>query len=503
MNSSIGTRKNTPEKVAVIGAGPAGLSAAYGLARRGLQVDVFEAEPAIGGLARTLTIWNQRVGIGPQSFFTHDDRVNRLWQSFAGDDYTMIDRCEGILDDGHIYNSPPSLREIKTQFGFREALNCFGSYTRDRGRVSDIHSLEDALTHRFGPRLYDRLMRPFQEKLWGTACADLESEFASHCFRGVSLTSVLSNALTGSHELRDRNLASQLPCPHGGPGMIYDRMRQEIQALGGKVLVNAPVKRVVVASGRASALEMEDGTIRSFDHIVSTMPLSHLVSRLPGAPIPLRAAGQSLQFRNTIVAYVKIESADLFPQQCIYLPGDNVQAGRVTNFRNFVPEMYGNEQSTILALEYWCYDTDPKWKEPDYNLLATAAQDLRTSNLLRGARISDGTILRIPRTYPFYRRAYRSNLEPIIDYLSSTAGLTVIGRGGSFKYNTQDHAILAGDLAAENIVDGARHDLWRLDADYTSYPSIVEPDRVDGPPHLVLINADGQEIDRASVKKAA
>jgi len=501
MNSSIDTRKSTPGKVAVIGAGPAGLSAAYGLARRGVKVDVFEAEPVIGGLARTLTIWNQRIGIGPQSFFTHDDRVSRLWYNLAGDDYTMIDRCEGILDDGRIYHSPPTLADIKSQFGLREVMNCFGSYWRDRGRSSDSHTLEDALSYRFGPRLYERMMRPFQEKLWGTECADLSRDFANHCFRGVSLTSVLSNCLTGSHGHRDRHLASQFPCPHGGPGMIYDRMRQEVQALGGNVMVNAPVKRVVVASGRASGLEMEDGTIRSYDHIVSTMPLSHLVSRLPGAPIPLRAAGQSLQFRNTIVAYIKIEASDLFPQQCIYLPGDNVEAGRVTNFRNFAPEMCGKETSTILALEYWCYDTDPKWKEPDYNLLATAAQDLRKSGLLRGAAISDGTILRLPRTYPVYRKAYRANLDPIVDYLSSTAGLTVIGRGGSFKYNTQDHAILAGDLAAENIVDGARHDLWLLDPDYTKYPSMTEPE--PGRLHLVLVDTDGQEVERVKVKKAA
>lgn len=454
------------DKVAVIGAGPAGLSAAYGLARRGVKVDVYEAEPVIGGLARTLTVWNQRVGIGPQRFFSHDDRVNRLWYGLAGDDYTMLDRSEGILDDGHVYSSPPTLREVQSRLGMREAIECVGSYLRERGRREDVKTLEDDLAHRFGPRLYERLMRPFQEKLWDTACSELEKDFGDHCLRNLSLRTVLGNALMGHHRGRDRNLASRFPCPHDGPGMIYDRMRAEIEARGGRVFTNAPIRRVVTASRRAVALELEDGKLRGFDHIVSTMPLSHLVSRMGGASIPIRASAQSLQFRNTIFAYIKVESSDLFPQQCIYLPGSELSAGRVTNFRNFAPEIDGGDQSTILALEYWCYDTDPKWKEADFTLLATAAQDLRKSGLLGGAKISDGCILRVPRTYPVYRRAYKANLSPVEDFLASTAGLTVIGRSGSFKYNTQDHAILMGDLAAENVAGAAAHNLWLLNPDY-------------------------------------
>jgi protoporphyrinogen oxidase len=216
-------------------------------------------------------------------------------------------------------------------------------------------------------------------------------------------------------------------------------------------------------------VELEDGRRLEFDHVISTMPLTLLVKGMAGVPDDVAAAADSLGYRNTILVYLLVGGTDLFADQWLYIHSPELQVGRMTNFRNWAPELYGDVRSTILALEYWCSDEDASWSASDGQLVERAIRETQATGLIGGAPVLAGHVLRIGRSYPVYRRGYKDQLARITPFLDRCRGLTAIGRYGSFKYNNQDHSILMGLLAADNILHGAGHDLWAVNTDYDRY----------------------------------
>jgi protoporphyrinogen oxidase len=251
---------------------------------------------------------------------------------------------------------------------------------------------------------------------------------------------------------------------------VYERMVEAVRARGGKVHLKTPVVSVDARPGEPGAkVSVEGMGTRSYDYVVSSMPLTLLVSRLPNVPEPVLAATRELRFRNTIIVYLNVASPNLFPDQWLYVHSSDLLTGRVTNFRNWVPELNGSSDTSILALEYWCNDEDAIWKEDESVLVERAKREIAMTGLLGGARVLDGKVVRVPRCYPVYRRGYRDNVAKVVDYLKPLTSLLPIGRYGAFKYNNQDHSILMGILAAEKITKGADHDLWDVNTDYESY----------------------------------
>jgi protoporphyrinogen oxidase len=223
---------------------------------------------------------------------------------------------------------------------------------------------------------------------------------------------------------------------------------------------------MVLNNRRVSGLVLGDGRLHSCDHVVSTMPLTLLARQLAPVPGDAAQAIDALTFRNTILVYLHVDAPNLFPDQWLYVHSPDLGTGRVSNFRNWVPELYGDAKTTILVLEYWCYDQDPIWSAPDDTLTALATQEIRSTGLLRNAKVLDGHVHRIKRCYPVYRQGYKEHLARVVEHVKEFRGLTPIGRYGSFKYNNQDHSILMGILAAENILQGRDHDLWAINTDY-------------------------------------
>jgi protoporphyrinogen oxidase len=257
--------------------------------------------------------------------------------------------------------------------------------------------------------------------------------------------------------------------PTGGTGMAYERMAQAVRDWGGEVYLGRPVRRVLHDGGQVRGLEFPDGEQRDFDHVISTMPLTLLVRGLGDLPSDVRTAVDSLTFRNTILVYLNVEGTDLFPDQWLYVHSPDLKVGRVTNFRNWVPELYGSEKTSILALEYWCYDEDAMWHASEDELIRLASQEMRATGLIGQAAITEGKVIRVPRCYPVYRTGYKAHLAKVESYLREFSGLTPIGRYGSFKYNNQDHSILMGMLAAENLLESRANSLWGVNTDYESY----------------------------------
>ena len=463
-------------RVGIIGAGPAGMTAAFELARSGAEVELFEASPQVGGMARSIPLWGQTVDLGPHRFFSRDTRVNRLWLEMAGRDYDMVNRLTRILYKDAFFHYPLRPFNALLNLGPLESLRCLASYGWERlnpaPRPAPDASFEDWVTSRFGHRLFTIFFKTYSEKLWGIPCSELDADFAAQRIKKFSLGEAVKNAF-GADASRHKTLVEQFAYPHGGNGSIYQRMADRCRALNGRIHLRTPVACVETENGRATGLQLADGTCHPFDHVVSSMPLTDLVSRMAGAPAEVVQAAAELRYRNTILVYLHVQGDGLFRDNWLYVHSAGLATGRITNFRNWTPHICQGRTDTILALEYWCCGGDEVWRSADDRLIDRATRDLRASGLIGDRTILDGHVHRIEKCYPIYARGFKKPLDVIIRYLQTLGGLAVIGRYGAFKYNNQDHSILMGLLAAQNILSDARHDLWAINTDYEYQESSV------------------------------
>lgn len=452
------------------------MTAALALSRGGAQVTVFEAGKRVGGLARSLDLWGQRVDLGPHRFYSTDARVNRLWLDVVGRRYSMVERTTRIYYRGEFFAYPLEPLATLRQLGPRAAAGCLASYLQTKlagPGTAAPDSFEGWVVRRFGRRLFEMFFRSYSEKLWGIPCSELDADFAAQRIKKFSLAEAVAGALWPSRQARHQTLVSRFAYPWEGTGSVYETMAERVRQLGGHVHLEAPVRRVLCRDRQVTGVELVDGRIEPADHVISTMPLTLLLGGLPDVPPDVKSAADALTFRNTILVYLQVAAEHLFDDQWIYLHAPELRLGRVTNFRNWVPQLYGPAKTTILAGEFWCDAEEPLWQADDAALVAQATSELRSTGLLGDAAVLDGHVVRVPRCYPVYRRGYRQPLARVVEHVQQVRGLTAIGRYGAFKYNNQDHSILMGILAAENLLADARHDLWAVNTDYQRYQEVT------------------------------
>ncbi len=457
-------------RIAVIGAGPAGLTVAHQLARKGHHVEVFEASHQVGGMARSFELWGTRVDLGPHRFFSADSRVNGLWHDLVGADFQVVDRMTRIFYRGGFFDYPLRPMNVLARLGIMEATRCMLSYgcqlASNTFYPAAQASFEDWVVAAFGRRLFEVFFKAYSEKLWGIPCHELDVDFAAQRIQRFSLARACWSAL-GMEKVVHKTLVHRFPHPLRGAGTVYERMAQRIRDWGGTIHLGCPITGL---AENDRCLRLADGTSPTFDHVVSTMPLTLLCRSLPDLTDTLRHAIDQLVFRNTILIYLNVKHADLFPDQWLYVQSPEVRLGRVTNFRNWPNGRTTDDGHSILALEYWDDDGGDLWVSADETLIKLGSTEIKRIGLLRGADIADAVVVRVPRCYPVYRKGYRNWLDPVIQHLKTQhPNLTAIGRYGSFKYNNQDHSILMGILAAENITGEANHDLWQTNTDYETF----------------------------------
>jgi protoporphyrinogen oxidase len=454
----------------VIGAGPAGLTAAYKLLQKGHHVVVFEKGNAVGGMAKTIELWGQLVDLGPHRFFSSDSRVNSLWVEAVGNDYKMVSRLTRIYYRKTFFDYPLKAFNALTKLGVFESFRCILSYLASKVfPQKNESSFEVWVINRFGARLFSIFFRSYSEKLWGISCKELDADFAAQRIKKMSLFEAIKSAFFGN-DGKHKTLVDEFAYPARGAGAVYARMAEQIEKMSGHVLLNAPVADIRLpqdtgADNEKARITLPDGRMFEFDHIISSMPIDELV-RAMKAPSEILSYVRALRFRNTILVYLLLGGSSPFPDQWIYVHSPDLRTGRISNFRNWVPTICRGQPDTILCLEYWCYNEDILWREDETVLIEQAMRELHSTGLVSGNSVKDGKVVRIPKCYPVYNSGYRNHLEPVEKYLSGVPNLSVIGRYGAFKYNNQDHSILMGLLAAENISEGKSHDLWQVNTDY-------------------------------------
>ena len=459
------------QRIAIIGAGPAGLTAAYELlkhARGQFAVDVLEADPDhVGGIARTGEFRGCRFDIGGHRFFSKSDEIEALWTEILGDELLTRGRLSRIYYDGTFFDYPLKPANALRGLGPRTAARVLASYARARAfPIEPERSFADWITNRFGRRLFQIFFKGYTEKVWGMSCDDISADWAAQRIKGLSLSGAVKDAplpRRGDGAII-KTLIDEFRYPRRGPGQMWDACRDRVVEWGGRVHLDAPV-HAVVWDARGFALRA--GTrVFSADHVISSMALRELVEILdPAPPTAVLEAARGLAYRDFLTVVVRVQQREVFPDNWIYIHDPSVRVGRLQNFKNWSPAMVQDPSMTAIGMEYFCSIGDDLWERSDAALVKLGTAELERLGLIRPGTVLDGTVVRAPKAYPVYDDAYEARVATIREWLTSALpGLQAVGRNGMHKYNNQDHSMMTALLAARNVM-GADYDVWAVNTD--------------------------------------
>jgi protoporphyrinogen oxidase len=459
--------------VVIIGAGPAGLTAAYELARLHRRAVVFERDAVVGGLARTVLYKGFRFDIGGHRFFTKARVVQELWRHVLGSDLLTRPRLSRIYYRKTFFDYPLRAGNALRGLGPLTMLSVIGSYLYAQlDPIRPERSFADWVSNRFGRKLYRIFFESYTYKVWGIPPSQIDARWAAQRIRGLSLWSaawhMLGDAFGAATGNRVRTLIDQFEYPRLGPGMMWEAVAAHAIEGDVPVVLGTAVVTLHHQHSRLTSIEVSrNGKVEQLpcSGVISTMPLRELIQALsPPAPEAVQTAANRLNYRDFLTVALIIDAESLFPDNWIYIHDPGVRVGRIQNFKNWSPEMVPDRSKTCLGLEYFCFEHDELWAMQDTDLIALASQELATLGLLNGARVVDGVVVRVPKAYPVYDAGYQEALDKIRAFLDGFTNLQVVGRNGMHRYNNQDHSMLTAMLAVRNL-EGEDHDIWNVNAD--------------------------------------
>jgi len=462
--------------VCIIGAGPAGLSAAYALSKAAIHTTVLEADARyVGGISRTVQKNGYCVDIGGHRFFSKSQEIVDLWKEILSDDLLVRKRKSRIYYRGKFYPYPLSIFTTLRNLGIGESLLCILSYLKATCfPVRAPQTFEQWVSNRFGKRLFRIFFKTYTEKVWGMPCDQISADWAAQRISGLSLFNAIKNAVSSALGLKKGNiktLIEEFLYPRKGPGMMWERAASHITGRGSEILHGARVSALTYdnAAQQWNICYNQDGTSHTLraSHVISTMPLGELIHAITDSPASIRDTASNLRYRDFLIVALILKDKEAFDDQWIYVHTDDVKVGRIQNFKSWSPEMVPDAGMTCYGMEYFCFDTDNLWNMPDAELVKLAKREIVTLKLARADAVVDGFVIRQPKAYPVYDHIYQQHLQALREWMEQHCpNLQVAGRNAMHKYNNQDHSMMTALLAARNIIAGdMRYDAWKVNQD--------------------------------------
>ena len=478
------------ESSVIIGAGPAGLTAAYELGKRGVTSTVLEASDQVGGISKTVSYRGYRFDIGGHRFFSKVPLINELWHEILGEEFLLRPRISRIYYNQHFFDYPLQPMNALAGLGPLESLLIGLSYVKAKFfHIHDEKTFEQWVSNRFGYRLYSIFFKAYTEKVWGIPCSEISADWAAQRIKNLSLKEAVRNALFGAKHGTDgsmlTSLIEQFHYPRFGPGMMWERCRSLIESQGSQTVQGVKVERIQHRHGRVDCVSgrSASGEMLEYDgrHFVSTMPLRDLIHALdPLPPDQVLKAAQGLRYRDYLTVVLVVDRESVFPDNWLYVHSPEVKLGRIQNYKNWSPYMVPDPSRTSLGLEYFLWDKDEEWSWPQERLIELGVRECAQIGLIDPREVKDGTVVRMEKAYPVYDQTYQESVATIRQYLETFSNLQTIGRNGLHRYNNQDHSMLTGVYAAGNIL-GERHDVWSVNTEkeYHEEERVAQPSAGD------------------------
>jgi protoporphyrinogen oxidase len=466
--------------VVCIGAGPAGLTAAYLLSKQDIGVCVLEQDPTyVGGISRTASYKGYGFDIGGHRFFSKSAEVEALWDEILTDGFLERPRKSRIYYRNKLFDYPLQAFDALSKLGVIEAARCVASYIRARCRpIKAPANFQEWVTNNFGRRLFEIFFKTYTEKVWGMKCTEISADWAAQRIKGLSLAKAILHAVIPQKSSQPRaqtikTLINSFRYPRLGPGMMWDAAAAHVRRRGGTINMGMTVVAIerdrtgnrwsVVARDQAGLEQRFD-----CDHVISSMPMRALATALrPALPEHARHAALSLRYRDFLMVALVLRDRHAFDDNWIYIHDPCVNVGRIQNFRSWSADMVPEPGMTCYGMEYFCFEGDGLWTSSDDDLIALATRELVTLGLAKPEDIVDGTVVRQPKAYPVYDDGYQQRVDAVRRELASNyPNLHLVGRNGMHKYNNQDHAMMTSMLVVRNIMAGeALFDVWQVNQD--------------------------------------
>lgn len=462
----------------VVGAGPAGLTTAYSLAKADRSVLVIEQDPTyVGGISRTVNYKGYLFDIGGHRFFSKSKEIVDLWNEILPDDFLERPRLSRIFYRNKFYSYPLKAFEALANLGPFQSALCLASFAYARAfPVKQPKTFHQWVRNQFGERLFSIFFKTYTEKVWGMGCDEISADWAAQRIKGLSLGAAIVDGLRRSLGWQKqgevaKTLIESFRYPRRGPGMMWEACAKKIEALGGRIVMDRKLESLSYhAQKQLWMVETVSGAgVRETylaRNVVSSAPVRELVTALRPAPLSLFHA-RELKYRDFLTVVLIGKSGKELPDNWIYVHDPKVKVGRVQNFRSWSPEMVPDESSICLGLEYFCFEGDGLWNSSDDELIALAKREITEIGLMPAAAVRDACVVRQRKAYPVYDEEYAEHMAMVRrDLAHLYPSLHLVGRNGMHKYNNQDHAMMTGLLTAANIIAGSTiYDVWQVNED--------------------------------------
>jgi protoporphyrinogen oxidase len=479
---------NKSKKVVIIGAGPAGLTAAYQLCKEEIPSVVLEKDDVVGGISRTVNYKGYLFDIGGHRFFTKVKAVDDMWREVLGKKrFLRRARLSRIYYNKKFFFYPLKATNALLGLGLWNCVMMVASYVNAQMfPIKPERSFEDWISNRFGKRLFNTFFKAYTEKVWGMPCSEISADWAAQRIKGLSLIATIRSALLASQVKQKgeviKTLIDAFDYPEKGPGMMWEMVADDIQTRGSELKMKSGVERIVWEKGRVTALEIDvDGKreLVSGSDFISSMPIRELVKKMdPPPPDNVLEAADKLGYRDFLTVSLIVDKADLFQDNWIYIHDPEVKVGRIQNFKNWSPSMVPDPNKTCLGLEYFCFEGDGLWNMDDKDLIELGTKELAVLGLVDSGDVEDGAVVRMPKAYPVYDGVYVEAVDAIREFLAGLPNLYLVGRNGMHKYNNQDHSMLTAMLSVKNIL-GANYDVWGVNVDNEYHEEVTAQEESD------------------------